>query len=108
LPASLPLPLNRYFNSFFYFQYIKFRGYWLRRQAERRYNDWQQERLRGFERDQEKIKEWKGENAERPRPNQNSPKPSTSKGQRIRDPLAKARFEWNVALKKEYHEKFQK
>jgi hypothetical protein len=44
--------------------------------AERRYNEWQRERLRGFEAEQEKIRKWRETDATTK--NQPQPQPSTS------------------------------
>ncbi len=77
--------------------------------AERRYANWQQERLRGFEADEAKLKNWRESKITDVEKSGDSSKtkPSTSR-LRNPDPLAKARFEWNKAVKEEYHEKFKK
>lgn len=100
------------YSNVFYLQYIKLRSWWFRRNADKRYEKWQKERLRGFEADEEKIKKWKGKSLAK-NPGKNieidipvDQRPSTSRS--TGDPLAKARVEWNKAMKKEYEEKFKK
>jgi len=83
--------------------------------AERRYENWQKDRLKGFEKEEKsktarKTEREDVENNKR-RASLNYPTPSTSSGfnrAQSADPLAKARFEWNKALKAEYLAKFQK
>ncbi len=95
-----------------FFQYIKLRAWCFRRLAERRFDAWQEEKLRGFENNEEesKIKEWRGKK-DLEKGARNSPRPSTSTGfsrTRPHDPLARARDEWNKGITDEYRAKFEK
>ncbi len=94
-------------------QYIKLRGWWFRKAAEKRYENWQKERLRGFEREETAQKRKNIDIERNKRPSSlKPPTPSTSTSRQGRaqsvDPLAKARLEWNQGIKAEYRAKFEK
>ncbi len=108
-----------FLKMFYFFQYIKLRSWWFRRQADQRYEAWQRDRLRGFEADNSKNKksndvERQGQNPQpgtSGRHHQNL-RPGTSRRHQKKsasfDPLDKPRREWNKAMKEEYAAKFQK